>query len=503
MSPAATPPTAQYPHGVARTEPDAAAVPCTHPLSLDDLRSARAAWAAAAERLRGRLPELRASGVLAHWSDETYEMLGSGAPLMVEAGFDLLAGDSTSMGNVTRLMVAFGRSRARTSLPAAVHIRVAVLTRRELLDMAFDEVGDALPFTLNAVVYRELSRVLDEALIAHLTGFHEEVSVVAAENDELATRALEVADMAFAHGDADGPVIYANELFSTLFSRPNRSGPVGRPWEDVLPPTAAALLRRAREGHGCWRDLEVEDEYGTSRLLRLSLHPVGSHLQAMAIDVRDRVAYERRHAEFVQGLIHDLRTPLTLISGWSGLLATSGDELDAVTRATALETINRAGRQLQDLTDNLLELVLIESGVHAFAHDDVDLTDLARGLGEIATDIEIDAPERPVTAVADADALGRVLVNLVENARAHGSTPLVISVVDGGDDRCVHLTVADAGSCDPDVVSAALRGRVASAKGFGIGLRTSALIADALGGSLDLTSTAPTTFDLRLPARRP
>lgn len=479
------------------------------PLTPDELAHAHDEWTRATARVVAKLPDLRGTGVLAHWSDETYELLANGGPLFVEAAFTALSGDLEDLQSVADLIAAHGRTRARTALPSAVTVRVAVLTRRELLDLTFAEVGDALPLELNVAVCQALGRLGDEVLIAHMSAYHEEASVVAAETDAAASLALEVADMAFAHGRIEGPVAYANEKFGSYFSRTDRSGPVGKAWEDVLPVTATELLQDVRRGEDCWRDLEAIDEYGIARLLRVSMHPVGQQLQVLAIDVGDRVAYERQHAEFVRGLIHDLRAPLTLITGWSNTLTSTADRIDEATRTMALETIHKAGKKLQDLTDNLLELVLIESGAQTFVREDVDIADIARGVGEILPDVEVDAPVDAVTALTDADAVSRVLVNLIENARAYGAAPMVLSVGSNGNGQTpsigtatgsVRLTLADHGECDADVIRAALRGRVRSARGFGIGLRTSALIAWALGGSLELTCTRPTTFTLTLPS---
>lgn len=486
------------------TGPDPAAA-STPLLAPDELELAHETWVAATKRIVAKLPDLRESGILAHWSDETYDLLLNGGPLFVEAAFSAMGGDLEELRTVSDLMAAHGRTRARTALPPAVQTRVAVLTRRELLDLVFVEVGDTLPPELNVEVYRTLGRLGDEALIAHMSAYQDEMSVVAAETSAAASLALEVADMAFAHGPTEGSVAYANEMFATYFSRQDRSGPVGRRWQDVLPVAATELLDDAREGEDCWRDLECVDEYGRTRLLRVSMHPVGGQLQVLAIDVGDRVAYERRHAEFVRGLIHDLRAPLTVITGWSNTLAGDDSRIDAATRSMALETIHKAGKKLQDLTDNLLELVLIESGAQAFTREEVDVARLAREVGDVLSDVEVEAPVEAVTAVTDADAVARVLANLIDNARSYGAAPLVLSVARNGaaptsGSGTVRVSLTDGGECDADVIRAALRGRVRSARGFGIGLRTSALIAWALDGSLELTGTAPTMFTLTLPA---
>jgi K+-sensing histidine kinase KdpD len=53
----------------------------------------------------------------------------------------------------------------------------------------------------------------------------------------------------------------------------------------------------------------------------------------------------------LQKLVHDLRTPLTLVEGFSDLLVRRGDELPSSERDEYLRRIAAAAREMRELLD--------------------------------------------------------------------------------------------------------------------------------------------------------
>ena len=53
----------------------------------------------------------------------------------------------------------------------------------------------------------------------------------------------------------------------------------------------------------------------------------------------------------LQKLVHDLRTPLTLVEGFSDLLVRRGDELAAPERDEYVQRIAAAAREMRELLD--------------------------------------------------------------------------------------------------------------------------------------------------------
>ena len=55
----------------------------------------------------------------------------------------------------------------------------------------------------------------------------------------------------------------------------------------------------------------------------------------------------------LQTLVHDLRTPLTLVSGFSDLLVRRADDLPAPEREEYLRRIADAAREMRELLDRV------------------------------------------------------------------------------------------------------------------------------------------------------
>ena len=127
--------------------------------------------------------------------------------------------------------------------------------------------------------------------------------------------------------------------------------------------------------------------------------------------------------DFVANVSHELKTPLTSISGYAETLV--HDKPDAATADRFLEVILGNARRMQRLVDSLLDLSRIESGSWRPTVEQVDVAIAAReiwaGLAARATAADITfefaaEPGRATTIDADADALRQVLTNLFDNA---------------------------------------------------------------------------------------
>ncbi len=159
--------------------------------------------------------------------------------------------------------------------------------------------------------------------------------------------------------------------------------------------------------------------------------------------------------DFVANVSHELKTPLTSISGYAETL-TDGD-LDEATRQRFLGTILSNARRMQRLVDDLLDLSRIESGrwtpevepveLDALIRDTLSLFE-ERAAGRQVTLAVAVAVDAPVLA-ADADALRQVLTNLVDNALRYVPEGGHVTVRAERDGAEVQLAVADDGSGIP------------------------------------------------------
>jgi PAS domain S-box-containing protein len=156
--------------------------------------------------------------------------------------------------------------------------------------------------------------------------------------------------------------------------------------------------------------------------------------------------------DFVANVSHELKTPLTSISGYAETLL--GDPMDAATTHQFLGTILSNARRMQRLVDDLLDLSRIESGRWQPSRSEVDVAAVAReswaalaGRGDAArVEMALDIPPDAATVDADLDALRQVLTNLMDNSLRYtpegGRITCVSRRVDGG----VAVSIRDNGA---------------------------------------------------------
>ncbi len=155
--------------------------------------------------------------------------------------------------------------------------------------------------------------------------------------------------------------------------------------------------------------------------------------------------------DFVANVSHELKTPLTSISGYAETILSDPPEPDTSRRF--LQTIVSNARRMQRLVDDLLDLSRIESGRWQPEQEPVDIaataqevwTGLAnrRGGRQVTFALEV-APDAALVQ-ADADGVRQVLTNLIDNSLRYtapgGRIVCRTERLDGG----VTLSVIDTG----------------------------------------------------------
>jgi two-component system phosphate regulon sensor histidine kinase PhoR len=170
-------------------------------------------------------------------------------------------------------------------------------------------------------------------------------------------------------------------------------------------------------------DREVELD-GRSVLLNARPLPAGGAVLVMH-DLTELRRLEAVRRDFVANVSHELKTPLTSISGYAETLLS--DPPDPEMARTFLGTILGNARRMQALVDDLLDLSRIESGRWQPSRTAIDVAAAAReswtevcGRPEsrqVAFAVEVEPGAE--TLCADHDALRHVLTNLLENSVRH------------------------------------------------------------------------------------
>ena len=229
----------------------------------------------------------------------------------------------------------------------------------------------------------------------------------------------------------------------------------------------------------------------------------------------------RLKSQFLSNMSHELRTPLNSVLALSRVLLIQGKDRLTAEETGYLGIIERNGKHLLSLINDILDLAKIESGRVEVAADELSLAGTIAGVTEgleplcreKGITLSVSVEEGIPRFVADEKRVRHVLQNLVGNAVKFTSrggvtvTARRCAAPAGGE--AVEVVVADTGIGIPEKdlphVFEEFRqvdgGTARSFEGTGLGLAIAARSARLLGGEITVRSTVGvgSTFTLTLP----
>jgi two-component system, OmpR family, phosphate regulon sensor histidine kinase PhoR len=252
-------------------------------------------------------------------------------------------------------------------------------------------------------------------------------------------------------------VIAADERGRIVTANPAARRLLGYDQLDALPDLAELFrVKAAREvvdavlAGAPVQDREVELD-GRSVLLNARPLPAGGAVLVMH-DLTELRRLEAIRRDFVANVSHELKTPLTSISGYAETLLSLPPDPEMA--RVFLGTILGNARRMQRLVDDLLDLSRIESGRWQPARTEVDVsaaaheswTEVAARPASQAMEFRVEVEPGAEKLCADLDAIRQVLTNLMENSLRHTPAGGTIACIARRHGNGVAIAVRDNGS---------------------------------------------------------
>lgn len=265
---------------------------------------------------------------------------------------------------------------------------------------------------------------------------------------------------------------------------------------------------------------DIDQSYEKSLLIAM-LNECALALEKEAVNeskkqISMRVQQEQLRANLLRAISHDLRTPLTSISGNAGILIDNGSVLDEQKKMRLYIDIYEDSIWLIQLVENLLSVTRIENG-------SMDLHMEAELIEEIIQEalryLERRSLEHPVhvqlsddllMAKMDARLIIQVLINLVDNALKYTPSGSPISVSARQEGKWMVIQIADEGPGIPEKHKSHIfemfytigNRNGDNRRSLGLGLALCQSIINAHGGTINIRDNIPhgTIFTFTLPA---
>ncbi len=258
-------------------------------------------------------------------------------------------------------------------------------------------------------------------------------------------------------------------------------------------------------------ELEIQGKELSAQSLELSRQNTELKMQKNQLDEANRLK-----STFLSNMSHELRTPLNSVIALSSVLKRKLKTAIPEEEYSYIDVIERNGKQLLELINDVLDLSRIESGHVEIEQADINIKDL---INEMITLIEPQATEKNITLKSlinedlpslksDGNKIRHILQNLIGNAVKFTEKGKVEVTAFEKDDY-LHILVSDTGIGIPsDQISNIFDefrqiDSSTSRKygGTGLGLSIARRYAHLLGGTIEVQSTSGkgSAFTLILP----
>ena len=214
--------------------------------------------------------------------------------------------------------------------------------------------------------------------------------------------------------------------------------------------------------------------------------------------------YERMRQQWISDIAHELRTPLSILSGEVEALQ---DGVREVNRDT-LDSLRSEARHLSKIVNDLHELSLADTGALSIKKEPVDAVSiLNKTLRYFQTRFEDNqitvengvVNDAPITVSGDEDRLRQLFSNVLENTLRYADSPGTLKIWQDSSANRLTLFFEDSGPGVPEEALKHLfdrlfrvdKSRSRTQGGSGLGLSICKSIVNALGGEIRAANAAP------------
>ncbi len=254
----------------------------------------------------------------------------------------------------------------------------------------------------------------------------------------------------------------------------------------------------------------TDDDYITSILVQIN--NILEHNQKV---IANHKRTEESMRKMLSNISHDLKTPLTVIIGYIETLRVT-DELNDEEKDVYLVNVQNKASELVELINEFFTLSKIESGDKEIPITRININEICRknilSFYDILTnkgfEVSINIPSKNIYALANEEAMDRILNNLISNAIKYGHEGKCLGLDISYDEEEVYIDIWDRGRGIDEVHKEKVFERLYTLEdsrnkefqGSGLGLTITKRLVEKMNGEITLSSIpyAKTTFSLKL-----
>jgi len=264
--------------------------------------------------------------------------------------------------------------------------------------------------------------------------------------------------------DKDIRYIYVNNSYCKFFGK-TKEQILGKTVYELYPNEQADIFTQEdrevfEKGSNVYSpDLTITDVGGGVHTVNAIKTPVKdsegnvTHLIGITRDITDRKRLEGMKDRFIAAATGEIRTPLVSIKGYADYVLSGKSGTISPAVESNLSVVKRNTDLLLQITDDLSDMRLIESGKLQLHIESLDFKDVMRNCIEgvqpfIANrkqDLHVESPDEPLPVRGDRSRLSQVVLNLLTNASKFTPEGERISLLAKANTDSIEVQVSDTG----------------------------------------------------------